>query len=545
MNQTAFNLLDEKWIRVIKPDAETAEVSLTDALIHAHQYTDLAGEMSAQDVATLRLLLAVLHTVFTRVDATGSAEEIGSVQDALKRWQALWRMGRFPDALIREYLEKWHERFWLFHPERPFYQVNEAAAGTANAACKLNGEISQSNNKERLFSIRSGEQKEKMTYAEAARWLLYVNAYDDNAGKPKGKDLPTPGIGWLGKLGLITAEGSNLFETLLLNMVLLPDRKLWEEPERPCWELEKSRGGERVQITIPHNAAELLTLQSRRILLQRQDDAVTGYTLLGGDFFDEKDALQEQMTVWRDVRDNKEGVHQYFKPRPHDMARQMWRDFETITSAGEGSLRPGVVRWVALLEHNHLLDGRRLISFRIASVQYGDKNFFVRHVFDDRLSFHTELLTQAGAVGYQYALMEIKNVDRAAGYIDSLADNLYKASGGRGKSNADEIKSRFYDAVDAPFRLWLASLDPEEGAEALLMKQVAWRGQAKRLARRLGEQMIADAGRAAFLGRTVEIKDRNGKTQDKRHYSSPEAARWFKINLNKLYPDDRETEGGT
>lgn len=126
--------------------------------------------------------------------------------------------------------------------------------------------------------------KGKITYTEAARWLLYVNAYDDHAGKPKGKNLPMPGIGLLGKLGLITAEGGNLFETLLLNMVLLPGRRLWEKPENLCWKLEKSRSGERVQITIPRNAAELLTLQSRRILLQRQNDAATGYTLLGGDF---------------------------------------------------------------------------------------------------------------------------------------------------------------------------------------------------------------------------------------------------------------------
>lgn len=542
MNQTAFNLLDEKWIRVIKPDAEMEEVSLTDALVHAHRYTDLAGEMPAQDVAVLRLLLAVLHTVFSRMDPTGQAEEIESVQGALKRWQALWRMGSFPEAPIRAYLEKWHERFWLFHPDRPFYQVNEAAAGTESKACKLNGEISQSNNKERLFSMRSGEQKEKMSYAEAARWLLYVNAYDDNAGKPKGKNLPTPGIGWLGKLGLITAEGNNLFETLMLNMVLLPDRKLWEEPEKPCWELENGRSGERVQIAMPHNAAELLTLQSRRILLKRQEDAVTGYTLLGGDFFDEKDALQEQMTVWKDVQDQN-GVHQYFKPRQHDMTRQMWRDFETITSAKEGRRQPGVVSWVTFLKHGRLLDGCKEISFRIVSVQYGDKNFFVKHAFDDRLSFHTELLTQAGAVGYEYAVMEIKSVDRLAVYIGYLADDLYKASGGRGQSNADEMKASLYDMVDAPFRLWLASLDPEEGAEALLKKQVAWRGQAKRLARRLGEKMIADAGRAAFLGRTVEIKGKNGETRDKRHYSSPEAAHWFKYRLNKLYPDDQETEG--
>lgn len=106
MNQAAFNLPDEKWIRVLKPNAEPTEVSLTNALIHAHQYTDFAGEIPAQDVAVPRLLLAVLHTVFTRVDVTGRAEKIESVQDGLKRWQTLWRIRSFPEAPIREYFEK-------------------------------------------------------------------------------------------------------------------------------------------------------------------------------------------------------------------------------------------------------------------------------------------------------------------------------------------------------------------------------------------------------------------------------------------------------
>ena len=39
---------------------------LTDALLHAQDYVDLAGEMPTQNAAMLRLLLAVLFTVFSR-----------------------------------------------------------------------------------------------------------------------------------------------------------------------------------------------------------------------------------------------------------------------------------------------------------------------------------------------------------------------------------------------------------------------------------------------------------------------------------------------
>ena len=71
MREKEFNLLEEPWIRVRSPDCAVREVSLTDALLHAHEVTDLAGELPAQDAAVLRLLLAVLHTVFSRVDEQG------------------------------------------------------------------------------------------------------------------------------------------------------------------------------------------------------------------------------------------------------------------------------------------------------------------------------------------------------------------------------------------------------------------------------------------------------------------------------------------
>lgn len=64
MKEIEFNLLDEKWILARKSDCTVDELSLTDALLKAHEYVELAGELPTQDVAVLRLMLAVLHTVF-------------------------------------------------------------------------------------------------------------------------------------------------------------------------------------------------------------------------------------------------------------------------------------------------------------------------------------------------------------------------------------------------------------------------------------------------------------------------------------------------
>ena len=172
MKEKEFNLLDEPWIRVLLPDYTVQEVSLPDVLLHAHEYLDLAGEMPAQDAAMLRLLLAVLHTVFSRVDEDGEPAPFEDPEDAVGRWDVLWGMGRFPEAPIRGYLDAWRERFWLFHPERPFWQVPEAEIGTQYSAPKLNGEISESGNKLRLFPVYAGAGKAEMAYPQAARWLL-------------------------------------------------------------------------------------------------------------------------------------------------------------------------------------------------------------------------------------------------------------------------------------------------------------------------------------------------------------------------------------
>ena len=47
MKEIEFNLLDEPWVRVLLPDYRVEEVSLTEALEHAHEYVDLAGELAA------------------------------------------------------------------------------------------------------------------------------------------------------------------------------------------------------------------------------------------------------------------------------------------------------------------------------------------------------------------------------------------------------------------------------------------------------------------------------------------------------------------
>ena len=51
-----------------------------------------------------------------------------------------------------------------------------------------------------MFAVRGGESKSQLTYAEAARWLLFINGFDDASAKTKVKGLPSLTVGWIGRL---------------------------------------------------------------------------------------------------------------------------------------------------------------------------------------------------------------------------------------------------------------------------------------------------------------------------------------------------------
>lgn len=546
MKDIEFNLLDEKWILVRKSDCTVDELSLTDALLKSHEYVELAGELPTQNVSILRLMLAVLHTVFSRYSPQGEPSPLYDSDDAEYRWKELWNAGRLPEKPIKEYLASVHDRFWLFHPERPFYQTEAAKIGTEYTASKLNGAVSESGNKIRLFCGCTGVQKSELSYSEAARWLLYVNNYDDTSSKPKGKNLPSPGAGWLGKLGLITIRGNNLFETLVYNLILLNHKRNFSEvwgPECPAWEPDVPNTAERAEIPMPDNLSELYTLQSRRLWLNRDDnEKVIGYNLLGGDFFEKMDAFIEPMTVWSKVKGN-ERAGEKFQPRRHDSSVQMWREFSYAFETAEGSHIPGVVLWTKYIKQM-LPESRKLISFSIASVQYGDKDFFVNDVFSDSLTFHTDLITEIGEHWRAKITEEIEKCKKSAAALRDLAKDIELAAGSSEdtvlkRAVVERAREQYYYEIDLPFRNWLERIDPNweivsEQEEQALRE---WHETAKRIALRIGQELVESAGTAAIVGRAV--KDKNDK---ERYYSAPDAYRYFKVKLNEIYPKEENND---
>lgn len=557
MEQMEFNLLDEPWIRVMTEDCTVVERSLMQVLLNSHQYQRLAGELPTQDVALLRLLLAILQTVFYRVDPEGEDDPIEDRAAAIRRWQALWNAGRFPVQPIRTYLETWKDRFWLFHPEHPFYQVPAAAVGTKFKASKLNGELSESAHKMRLFPLRDGEEKETLSYAEAARWLVTLIGFDDSASTKKET---ATGTGWLGDRVNVYAIGENLFETLMLNLVFLKDgRYVWAE-NIPAWEQPTMTIAKKREIPLPDNQAELLTLQSRRLILSREENRVTGFSSTGGDFFGKEgrvNAFSEQMTLWRAGKTPKNAVPQ-FVPASVDPWRQMWRDFEVILGRREDTHIPGVVAWLTELRRKNVIP-KKYVHIASVGVTYDSKKGSIADIISDHLDFQMSLLDAAGELWIVLVGGEIHLIDKVARALGALAEGLYLAQGGQldgaGKkarqSQRDEGMCLLYAAVDLPFREWLAHIGAQHGDDenTRAQEQQCWRSIVFRIADNLGREMVRDAGTAAFTGRWIvnEMAETNGrfftKTNGERKsvfYSSPTEYNRYLNNLKSLLKNAAE-----
>lgn len=540
MKEIEFNLLTEPWIRVRLRDNTVREVSLTEALVSAQDYVDLAGEMPTQNAAVLRLLLAVLFTVFSRVDAKGKPQPLAQSDDALERWSELWQLGHFPAEPVRDYLEQWKDRFWLFHPTHPFWQVPTLSNGIAFDGKKLNGERAESGNKTLLFQNISKAECAVLTYAQAARWLIYQNGYDERGGRPKASNKPRHGVGWLGQIGFVAVKGKNLYETLLRNMAFSTEQDALQEKQLPCWEREHARTEQSVEIVMPKNQAELLTLQSRRILLIRSEEmpGVVGYEVLGGDYWDSENAFGEQMTLWR--RTSKENEKVTYEPQQHEMGKQLWRELPAMLDP-EGR-KPGVLIWNQKLQSLRILSKKEQIVISVVGIRYDDQGASVKDVYTDQLEMQLATLNDLGRKWTVRISREVQRCEETAKNIGTLCVELKlaggldynKVKGFKDKQKVTEdARAQFYFAVDQPFRQWLQAIDPEQDDpdEAALR----WQAQARNIAEKLGKQMVMEAGNAALKGHRIVV-DKDKKTERTILYTSPKAYNRFRTRLWEIYP---------
>lgn len=530
-----FNLLEEPWILVMTDDlGSSEEVSLIELFQNAHRYRRLAGEMQMQNFAVLRLLLAILHTVFSRVDAEGvpypylvlddrmqqlqelDEDDFEDYEEALMdTWETLWNRNSFP-AIVVEYLERWKDRFYLFSDTYPFYQVTKeellkrpikagrGANPTQIRPKTINRTISESGNKIALFSPRyeAEANKDRLSEAELARWITLYQGVVGTGDKAVYADFEgTNSKGWIYDIGGIALRGRTLFETLLLNLVLVhPEEDYRARIQRPCWERTGDEIIDRLLLGYPvDNLAELYTNWSRAIYID--PDAK-----LDGNFsvstvklpeIDHQDQFLEPMTLWRyrTQGPNKD----YRTPQKHQINASFWRSFGTVfLTKDPNDKRPGIVDWFYEItsiadETNAVIESYGMESDGNATSWLPVDEYF------DTLDINELVLADVQADGWVVRIDG--EVDTAKEVIENtlrrFANDVQRIRNLGSNQFTTKILQQAYYEIDQPFRRWLSSLGVNQDKDERIRE---WRLELKEIIRKQADYLVQSAGYRDFKG---------------------------------------------
>lgn len=521
MNPTApsFDLLDEPWIIVTDHAGRGHHLSLREVLARSAEFAALGGDVPTQEFAILRLLLAVVHRSIGQ--RTGTAVQV---------WSQLWE--QWPGEDIEGYLDAHRGRFRLFDPKAPFFQVPRLRSGK-DAVSSLDKVIADVPNGAKYFTTRAGRAIARIGLAEAARWLVHVQGFDpsgiktgaDGDDRVKGGRGYPIGIAWAGGLGGVYLEGANLRQTLLLNLVLTDlngDR--FSTEDLPPWERDPDGPGVRAR-RYPSGPVDLFTWQSRRVRLVGDGDEVSGVVLCNGDALEAfNQHLLEPMTGWRysEIQSKKAGAPRHY-PLTHDPDKSLWRGLRSLLGdvAAPGpvdgrGIAPGVVDWAVRLLEAGVLEAAYPIRLHAVGMHYINNQSIVGDVVDDAIGFPAALL----AVDPQLRNCAINAVQVAESAVEALgwlAADLTAASGGEPDGARARAREEGFFALEAPYRGWLRELDPHTGDHDEVQTQ--WQRTVHQIIRRLGNELVANAGRKAWVGRLVRDRWMDASLADQRFHT--------------------------
>lgn len=557
----SFDLVSRAWLPVQLTDGSRAELSLREVFARAGEVRRLVGDVPTQEFALLRLLLAIVH------DAVDGPAELDD-------WEELWRSDEsFGEVL--PYLERHREKsFDLLHPATPFMQVADLRTAKDEVS-SLNRIVADVPNGEPFFSMRQ-PGVEYLTLPEAARWLVHAHAFDPSGiksgavGDPRvkaGKGYPQ-GVAWSGNLGGVLAEGANLRETLLLNLIS-DDFELLRDPEndRPAWRRQQEMPYTAAPFAAdadeprPSGPRDLYTWQSRRIRLhlgqvEGAGPAITGVVLAYGDTPAVRNRQNiEPMTGWRRSAAQEKKLRQdlVYMPLEHDPTRSVWQGLTGLLFSGDWSgagrqrhggaalLRPRVVEWLAWLVGEDALDRTYQLRTRTVGARYGTQQSVIDEMIDDGIDLAGLLLHEEDGRFRNVAVKAVSDAEYAVSALGHLASDLARAARTQPEPALQAARDLGFAALDGHYRRWLRELGrtvtSPDAAHA------GWRRTVRSTITALKDDLLRSAGPAAWEGQVIPSK--RGDVW----LNSTQAELWFAGRLNRALgdasdaPDDEPTEG--
>lgn len=481
-----FNLIEEPWIPVLR-DGKVEEVGIREALAKAQTITRIETPFPLEEAALHRLLLAVLYRALPPIKDKNDALEL------LER-------GQFDRGGLEGYLDKYWDRFYLFHEAAPFLQIPDLPQEDPLPWSKLLPQLANGNNPT-LFDHTVDDSPPLASYAEAARALVVHQAFAPGGllrrlGVTSAEDAP------LARPAVFLAMGADLFQTLVLNLV--PQ----EDPGVPIWERDPLRtqdvAGYATKWSLS-GVGVVYVWPSRGVLLMDEGQGVRWMGYGPG--------VEPQDVAWRDPMvayrlDKKEN----FLPLRLSMEKSFWRDFGAMLPAAGGA-------WPAVLRHaGELEEEGAAFTLRVLG-QVSDQ----AKILDIRREVYPipkNLLTPQGELWLQRAL---KLAEDAARDLRGVAWRV--AQGVLGSRDASELQSfanslpllsLYWAQLDLDFPDFLSRPSEESaldfwGNRVLKAAQRAWEETRRFVgteARHL--KALAEAERA-FRALMAELREKEGK----------------------------------
>jgi len=240
MNRPSFNVLEEPWIPVVRPDGSREELGILPCLEQAHRLQEIRDPSPIIEFGLYRLLVALI------LDALIQADERPEDPLDLKE---LIDGEEFDRDVLKAYVDQCGDVFDLFHPERPFLQT-VVEKGKAKPLAAMYPAVASGTNVSHWD--HQGEDQVSVTAQEAARLLATVAPFMTAGGAGLSPSINgAPAIYAL-------PVGASLFETTVMN---LPLRDQDSGGGTVAWRSSRQPGEDRVQAT----TVEALTWRPRRI----------------------------------------------------------------------------------------------------------------------------------------------------------------------------------------------------------------------------------------------------------------------------------------
>lgn len=519
---TSFNLLDEPWILCQTKDGP-ATLSIRNVFDGSTTVLKILGDSPTQDYAVLRVLLAI----YWRAHHHELAQQLKQKRDRDEFSWEYWFEDHLEEAkdsprdeVVLQYLETVEDRFDLLHPTQPFMQVADLHTDSEKTS-EVSRIIPEAEHD--YFTMRTAEGRKQLSLAEAARWLIHVQAYDYSGiksgavGDPRvkgGRGYPI-GTGWTGMTGGTVVRGESLLETLVLNST--PQAIYPEDTKNlPVWERRIDTAAQRtIEDPQPTGAADLATWQSRRVRLFVEDGQVTSVLVSNGDRIPDagKNIKVDPMTPYRySPNQSKKGLRAYYA-KPYETNRTMWRALDALlvtegdagfTDKVRAPIRPATLSFLAGLAENGVVEG--VLDLSLVSMEYGPQSSSVATITNANVGIPLQVLRSNSLS--DALRQDIRNAGGdakdAATALGAFAGQLLVASGGTYEFGVDSA-DRLYALLEPLFIVWIrqvGQVDPDEHARQ-------WQRIVKKRVFLIADELVRGAGPRALIGRTEGDEDGN------------------------------------